>query len=149
MPSRKRNPVGAFMNRPKVAGVFLVLVALACAVGTVVAYGNAVALRDHGVRTVGEVVEVQDGRSNYVVVRFRDTEGAEVSAEVGNYRWDPKPRVGDRAELVFDPHNPAGNVADARTGPDFFSVWALGLGALLAVALAVPTWTGRLDWNKL
>ena len=45
--------------------------------------------------------------------------------------------------------DPAGSVADARTGPDFLSVRLLGLGAALAGALMVPTRTGRLDWNKL
>jgi hypothetical protein len=67
---------------------------------------HAVALRDRGVTTVGEVVDIHGGRSKYVVVRFRNTTGAEVSAEVGNYSWEPKPRVGDHPELVFDPGDP-------------------------------------------
>jgi len=88
-------------------------------------------------------------RDNTVVVRFPDIRGNEVTAEVGNYRWEPKPRVGDRPELVYDPDNPSGNVADVRMGPDFLSVRAFTAGALVAAALAVPTWTGRLDRNKL
>lgn len=58
-------------------------------------------------------------------------------------------KVGDRPHLIFYPADPPGNVADERTGPDFFTVWALVLGALVAMVLAVPTWSGRLDWNKL
>jgi hypothetical protein len=78
-------------------------VALGCIVGAGVAYMHAVALRDHGVTTVGEVVDINGGRSKYVVVRFRNTTGADESTEVGNYSWEPKPRVGDHPELVFDP----------------------------------------------
>jgi hypothetical protein len=146
---KKRKPIAALVNSPKVVSVVLAVVALGCIVGAGVAYMHAVALRDHGVTTVGEVVDIHGGRSKYVVVRFRNTTGAEVSAEVGNYSWEPKPHVGDHPELVFDPGDPAGNVADARTGPDFLSVWLWGLGAELAGALMVPTRTGRLDWSKL
>jgi Protein of unknown function (DUF3592) len=149
VPPKKRKPIAALVNSPKMVSVVLAVVALGCIVGAGVAYMDAVALRDHGVTTVGEVVDIHGGRSKYVVVRFRNTTGAEVSAEVGNYSWEPKPRVGDHPELVFDPGDPAGNVADARTGPDFLSVWLWGLGAALAGALMVPTRTGRLDWNKL
>jgi hypothetical protein len=149
VPPKKRKPIAALVNSPMVVSVVLAVVALGCIAGAGVAYMHAVALRDHGVTTVGEVVDIHGGRSKYVVVRFRNTTGAEVSAEVGNYSWEPKPRVGDHPELVFDPGDPAGNVADARTGPDFLSVWLCGLGAALAGALMVPTRTGRLDWHKL
>lgn len=72
-----------------------------------------------------------------------------MTAEVGNYRWDPKPKVGDQPALLYDPGDPSGNVADVRRGPDFFSVWALIVGGLLAAGLVWPTWTGRLGWDKL
>lgn len=138
------------MNSPKVTAWFLVVVALGCALGAVVAYGAATTLRDHGVRVQGEVVEVHtERRDDYVVVRFQDSHGEEVRAEVGNYIWSPTPQVGDRPQLVYDPEDPSGNVADVRAGPDFFSVWALVIGAGVAAALVAPTWTGRLDWNKL
>lgn len=150
MRSRKPNRFVAFVNSAKVVAGFLILVTLGCVLGTMVAYQNATALRDHGVRTVGELVDIHEGgRDSYVVVRFQDSQRAEVSADVGNYLWDPKPRVGDRPSLLFDPQDPEGNVADARMGPDFFSVWALAVGAVIAGALVVPTWTGRLDWDKL
>jgi hypothetical protein len=149
--SRKQpNRFAAFANSPKVAAWFVGLVAVACGVGAFAAYDAATSLRDHGQRVVGAVVEVNDGgRGNYVVVRFVDTNGQVVAAEVGNYRWDPKPKVGDQPEIVYDPEDPSGNVADVRMGPDFFSVWALGIGGLLAAGLVWPTWTGRLDWDKL
>jgi hypothetical protein len=119
-------------------------------VGAFVAYDAATSLRDRGQRVVGAVVEVHDGgRDSYVVVRFVDGNGRPVTAEVGNYRWDPKPKVGDQPEVLYDPGNPSGNVADVRMGPDFFSVWALIVGGLLAAGLVWPTWTGRLDWDNL
>lgn len=150
MPREKPNPFVAFVNSRKVVAGFLVLVMLGCGVGAVVAQRAAASLRDHGLRATGDVVEVHhERRDSYVVVRFHDAGGHEVTAEVGNYRWDPQPRVGDRPEVVYDPQDPSGNVADARMGPDFFSVWALLVGCLLSAALVVPTWTGRLDWDRL
>jgi hypothetical protein len=150
VPRKKTNRFVAFVNSRKVVAGFLVVVALACGVGAVLARSAATVLRDHGRVTTGEVVEVhQSRRDSYVVVRFEDAHGHEVRADVGNYRWDPEPQVGDRQDIVFDPDDPSGNVADVRLGPDFFSVWALVVGCLLAAALVVPTWTGRLDWDKL
>ena len=149
--SRKQpNRFAAFANSPKVVAWLLALVALACGVGAFVAYDAASSLRDHGQRVVGAVVAVHDGgRDDYVVARFVDSDGRTVTAEVGNFRWDPKPRVGDQPELLYDPVDPSGNVADVRMGPDFFSAWALIFGALLAAGLVWPTRTGRLDWDKL
>jgi hypothetical protein len=62
---------------------------------------------------------------------------------------DPHPNVGDRPAILYEPSDPAGNVADVRMGPGFFTVWALALGGLVAAALIWPTWTGRLDWDRL
>ena len=150
MPRKQPHRFAAFVNGPKVAAAFLILVTLGCAVGTVIAVHAATALRDHGQRVMGEVVEVHhERRDSHVVVTFPDAQGVQVRADVGNYRWDPTPRVGDRPQLVYDPENPSGNVADVRMGPDFFSAWALGMGGVLAAALVLPTWTGRLDWNAL
>lgn len=150
MPAKKPNRFTAFVNSPTVAALLLATTAVGCFFGAAVAYDSATALRDHGRRAAGLVVEVHaERRDNYVVVEFYDTVGKQVTAEVGNYRWDPVPQVGDRPELVYDPQDPSGNVADVRTGPDFPSVWAFAVGGLLATALAVPTATGRLDWNTL
>ena len=150
MPRKQPNRFAAFTNSPKVVAWALALAAVACGVGALVAHDAASSLRDHGQRVVGAVVDVHDGgRDSYVVARFVDGRGRTVTADVGNYRWDPKPRVGDRAELLYDPDDPSGNVADMRMGPDFFSVWALALGGLLAAGLVWPTWKGRLDWDKL
>jgi hypothetical protein len=150
VPRKKPNRFAAFMNSPRVAAALLVVAAVGCLAGVVLTYQSATALRDRGARVTGEVVEVHtERRDNYVVVRFPDAHGNVVTADVGNYQWDPAPQVGDRPHLIYDPADPAGNVADERTGPDFFTVWALVLGALVAMVLVVPTWSGRLDWNKL
>ncbi|MFC0627738.1 DUF3592 domain-containing protein [Kribbella deserti] len=146
MASNKRKPS---KGKRKFGGLLLALVAFGCVIGTVVAYRNAVALRNSGIRTVAEVIEVQGGRGGYVVVRFKDAAGTDVVAEMGNYRRSPKPKVGDRQEILYDPKNPADNTADVRNGPDFLAAWLFGVGGLLAGALSVPTWTGRLDWDKL
>ncbi|MGL5852403.1 MAG: DUF3592 domain-containing protein [Phycicoccus sp.] len=87
-------------------------------------------------------------KDSYVVIRFTGTDGQVVTADVGNYRWVPEPQVGDRPEIVYDPADPSGNVADARISPDFSAVWFLAIGAFLAAALAWPTWTGAVDWNR-
>lgn len=138
------------MNSPRIAAVFLTTVALVCVIGAVVAHDAATTLQDHGKRVTGEVLEVRSaGRSHAVVVRFNDAYGNAITAEVGNYVWDPAPRVGDHPTLLYDPKSPSGNVADVRAGPDFFSVWAFAVGGLVAAALAWPTWMGRLDWNSL
>jgi len=150
VPQNKPNRFAAFMNSPKVAAALLVVLAMGCLVGVVITYGSATALSDSGVRVTADVVEVHtEGRDDYVVVTFPDARGERVTAEVGNYKWQPTPQVGDRPVLVYDPEDPSGNVADARMGPDYFSVWACAIGGLVAVLLVVPTWTGRLDWNKL
>ena len=149
MPPEPPSRFAAFADSPKVAAGFLTAAALACTIGAVVAYQSAVALRDHGQRAIGSVLEVhEERRDDYLVLRFHDRTGREVTAEVGNYYWDPQPQVGDRTELVYDPEDPSGSVADVRTGPDFFSVGALALGAGLAGALVWPTWTSRLEWNN-
>ncbi len=99
-------------------------------------------------RTQAEVIDIHRARDSFVVVRFHDVQGDEVVAEVGNYRWDPEPRIGDVPEVVYDPENPVDNVADVRMGPDFAAPVFLGLGAALSAALVWPTFTGKLDWNK-
>lgn len=150
MSSTTSGRFAAFMNSSKVVSWLLVAVSFGCLFGGVVAYQNAVALRDHGARAIGSVIAVEDTRrDSYVVVRFTTNGGSEVTAEVGNYLWDPSPQVGDEANLLYDRNDPTGNVADVRMGPDFFSVWALLAGALLAGALVWPTRSGRLDWNRL
>jgi hypothetical protein len=138
------------MNSRKVSGTLLIAIAIACTLGAVVTYREATALRDHGVVVTGSVSRVHEEiRNNYVVVDFFDAHHDVVTAEVDNYLWDPSPHVGDRPRLIYDPRNPTGNVVDARLGPDFFATWASAGGAILAAALAAPTWSGRLDWNKL
>lgn len=144
------NAFATFMNSSKVASCLLVAAAVGCLFGCVVAYQHALALRDHGARAIGSIIAVEDSRrDSYVVVRFTTTGGSEVTAEVGNFLWDPSPQVGDEADLLYDRDDPTGNVADVRMGPDFFSAWALLAGGLLAGALVWPTWSGRLDWNRL
>lgn len=147
--SRTTNRFARWSNSSRVVGWFLVLAAVGCAFGTYYSLEQATALKDQGVRTQAEVIDVHRARDSYVVLRFHDAQGDEVVAEVGNYRWDPEPRIGDRPTIIYDPENPDGNVADARMGPDFLAPAFFGAGALIAGALVWPTFTGRLDWNTL
>ncbi|CAN7222315.1 DUF3592 domain-containing protein [Knoellia sp. LjRoot47] len=143
------NRFARWANSPRVAGWFLVVAAVGCGFGAWTTWHSATSLSDNGVRTTGEIIEVQDsGRDPYVVIRFRDTNGDDVEAEVGNYFFDPTPRVGDDAEVVYDPADPEGNVADVRMGPDFVAPIFFAVGGLLASALVRPTMTGRIDWDK-
>ena len=135
-------------NSPKVAAAFLLVVFLACAGGLVVSYQNATALRDHGIRTTAQVLEVHGGKNSYVLLSFEGA-GQQVTAEVGNFYWDPEPRVGDRPTVLYDPADPVNNVADVRLGPDFLTPWLVGIGGFVAGALVVPTFRGRIDWKSL
>lgn len=125
----------------------MVIACVGCAAGTWVSYAHATALRDHGVRTQATVLKVHDGKSSYVLLEFEAEDGRRVTAEVGNYYWDPHPRVGDRPVIVYDPDDPEFNVADVRTGPDFFTVWFLAGCTVVAGALIAPTFSGRIDWD--
>jgi hypothetical protein len=137
------------VNGRRFSTAFLAVLAVVCAAGTVLTYGAAVALRDHGERAVATVLEVHDtGRDNRVLLRFRTRAGREVTTEAGNYYWDPKPRPGDRQEVLYDPADPAGNIADVRTGPNVFAVWAFGLGTVASAVAAYLTWTRRIDWSR-
>jgi len=115
-------------------------------VGVLISYTNAVALRDHGVRTQAVVTEVHDGRDSSVTLQFTTRDGQTVTAEVGAHFWSPEPRVGDTPTIVYDPSDPAGLVADARIGPDFFAPWLFGAGGVVAITLFILTYTGRIDW---
>lgn len=134
-------------NSPRVAGWFLVVMAALCAAGAVEAHRMSAALRDRGVRTTATVFGVYPGKRSYVVLRFHTQDGREVEADVGDYRWDPEPRLGDEPEIIYDPADPEGNVVDVRVGVDFFDMWALIAGAVLAAGLAPPTFAGKIDWE--
>ncbi len=126
----------------------LAFCAVFCLGGVGVSYSAAVELRDHGIRTPAVVTAVQDGRSSYVTVRFTTPAGTTVTADVGNYDWQPEPRVGDQPAVVYDPDDPTGNVADIRMGPAFLTPWLLAAGAVAAGGAFLGTWTRRIDWAR-
>ncbi|WDZ82178.1 DUF3592 domain-containing protein [Micromonospora cathayae] len=127
--------------------------ALALAVGTTV-FGylgvesahHTYRLNHHGVPAGATVREVNaQAREAYVVVAFTTADGRQVRAEVTEYRWHPRPRVGDAARVVYDPAAPADIVRDARWGDDYLDAWfALGLAVALGVGggvFLVRTWS--------
>jgi len=121
---------------------------LFCAGGVAVSYCDAAALRDDGITTPAVVTAVHDGHDAYVTVRFTTAAGRTVSADVGNYDWQPEPRVGDEPTVVYDPDDPSANVADVRLGPDFLSPWLLGGGAVAAAAAFLGTYTRRIGGQR-
>src|SRR3954451_1100850 len=82
---------------------FLALWVVVCVLVALISHSDAVALRDHGVRTQAVVTEVHDGRDAYVTLEFTARDGQLISADVGNYRWSPRPRVGDEPTIIYDP----------------------------------------------
>lgn len=145
---RRRRSFKEWVNSPRVSGWISVTVAAGCLVVAVGSYEDATALRDHGIRTRATVIEVNGGKSPSVIVRFTTTAGQHVTAEVENYKFQPKPRLGDEPHVIYDPDDPDGNVSDVRMGPDFFTPWATGIGAVVAAIVAWATFTRRIDWSR-
>jgi hypothetical protein len=107
-------------------------------------------LRDHGLRARAVVVAVHDTKNDpHVTLRFTTQHGETVSADVGNYRWSPAPKVGDTPTVIYDPADPTGLVADARQGPDFFVVWLAVAGGGFSAAMWWLTFTGRINWREV
>lgn len=112
-------------------------------------YADAAALRDYGIRTVATVIEVHDSFKNpSVEVRFTTEEGDEVVATISDFQWDPKPRVGDEASVIYDPDAPDINIVDARVGPDFLFPWLAAVGAAVAGLYGLLLLTRRTGWRR-
>lgn len=107
-------------------GAVFGLLGAVCALFGASSYDKAGTLRDHGVRTTATVVFVTIAKNGRTVVT-----------------WDPYPKDGDQREIVYDPADPSGNVADVATGPSFGTAWLCGLGAAVAWLAAVAMVTGR------
>ena len=128
---------------------FLGVWILVCVLGVFITHSDAAALRDHGVHARAVVTAVHGGRDDYVTLQFMTRGGRPISADVGNYRWSPTPSVGDEPQIIYDPNDPSGNVADARQGPDFFVSWLLTGGGVIGLGLFVQTFRGRIDWRGI
>lgn len=137
-----------FTNSRRFALTLFGLGFVLCVVGAISQYEDAVTLRDHGVRAPAVVTAVHGGRDSYVTLEFTTATGEDVTADVGNYRWSPSPKVGDTPTVIYDPRDPSGLVADARQGPDFFVVWLIAAGGVFAAVMWWLTFTGRIDWRE-
>lgn len=94
-----------------------------------------------------EIVDVHDpgGRgTSWVVVEFATRSGERVRAEVEDWYWQPKPRVGDQGRVRYDPAEPESYVRDARWDPSVFDVLVPGGLAGLFLVGALLGWTRRL-----
>lgn len=148
--SPRQTRFGRWTSRPRVAGWFFAVAGAVCAVVAVVTYVDATTLRRRGVETTGFIVGYEDrARESYVTVEFETRDGRTVTADVGNFRWSPRPEVGSAARIIYDPEDPEGLVADARKGPDFFKAWGAGAGAVISAVLSRLTFTKRIDWNRM
>jgi len=96
-------------------------------------------LAERGVETTATVVDVssQLAKTPWVSLRFQLDDGQLVIAErVTNFYFDPFPRPGDTASIIYDPERPAAVIVDTRLGIDHGDVWfplVLG-GGFLAMA---------------
>ncbi|SOD74679.1 uncharacterized protein DUF3592 [Jatrophihabitans sp. GAS493] len=118
-------------------GVFVILLSLN-------ALDDAQALRDHGVRAEARIVAVHDGAkpsTSFVTLVFQGPKG-EVRADVGNFKFSPEPKVGQRPTVVYDPRDPAGNVADIRMGPEMALPLVGIIAGVVAVCVAVLAFFG-------
>lgn len=125
----------------------LVGIAALGVVSAVLHYQEVRALRDRGVTTEAVVTEVvREFRDSYVVMEFVAADGRRVSARA-SYDWSksPRPRVGDRRVVSYDPQDPEHRVVNGREVPEPIDKWFVGLTVGL-VAIAVLVLCGRLDW---
>jgi hypothetical protein len=135
-----------WIDHPKVAA--LILAAAAVITGLVALYNarEIAKLRDHGLFADGVVVEVHDGRWAEVVVGFETDDGQQVQAPVRDYRWDPPPRVGDAARVLYDPENAIDSARDTRVPLDTGGPWLLGGLSVALLGAGIAAWNGRLRW---
>lgn len=103
-------------------------------------------LKDHGVRTTGQVIDKSKGRNPSITVSFTTATGEEVTAETDEY---VKRKVGDSLPLIYDPGDPA-TFQDEKWGfgfaayslaisPILGGVAFIGLGIYIAF-VGVPGW---------
>lgn len=117
------------------------VVAALFAVLSLLSYMDAKALHDRGVRTEATIVEVKNPDENRSVdVRFTTAKGTEVIANISQFTWDPEPRVGTRAAVLYDPDSPD-NLVDARKGPDYLTPSWGAVTALVAGLCALLLFT--------
>jgi hypothetical protein len=103
-------------------------------------------LNKHGVRAQAVLLEV-DEHSDYVIVRYRTTEGRSIDATLYDYSWDPAPKVGDTPAVIYDPQAPETLVQDARLAGDFGSSWVAGglaVALLAGCGWLIKTWPASL-----
>lgn len=107
-------------------------------------------LHEHGVHTPATVVRVHAlGRDSYVTVEFTAADGQQITADVYDFYWRPRPRSGDEVTVVYDPQSPDTILRDARIGDDYgLPIFSLALAVGLAVGGSVMlrrTWPVWLD----
>jgi hypothetical protein len=134
------------VGRPRVAALLLLAAALALGTVALLGYWKLAGLRDGGAYADGVVTEVYGGQGADVVVVFETADGQAIRSDVHDYLWDPPPRVGDAARLLYDPRDPARSARDARVPLDLLDVRLKALGSVVLVGAGIAAWNGRLRW---
>jgi hypothetical protein len=122
---------GYWLRHPAFALVACALTTLALAAGAAVSAYDTNRLNTYGVRASATVLEVHAGSSSSVRARFTTADGRTIVTEIHDYYWDPVPREGDAATVVYDPDDPANVVRDVRVGDGYLGAWLWGGLALL------------------
>lgn len=98
-------------------------------------------LAERGLGATATVVDVssQFSKTPWVSLRFQLADGRSVTAgRVTNFYFDPFPRPGDTASILYDPEQPTTVVVDTRLGIDSGDAWfPFILGGVLLGSAAI------------
>jgi hypothetical protein len=122
---------GYWLRHPAFALAACSLTTLVLATVAAVSAYETNRLNTHGVRASATVLEVHGGSSSSVRARFTTADGRTIVTEIHDYYWDPVPRKGDTATVVYDPDDPPNVVRDVRMGDGYLDAWVPGGLALL------------------
>ena len=141
-PARDGGEVGYWLRHPAFSLVCCALAAGFFALGAAGTADETRRLTEHGIQVQAVLLEV-DKHSDYVVARYRTTEGRSIDVTLYDYFWDPAPKVGDTPTVIYDPRAPETLVQDARLAGDYGLSWVAGglaVALLAGCGWLIKTW---------
>ncbi|MFF3866436.1 DUF3592 domain-containing protein [Micromonospora sp. NPDC001898] len=135
MPNRLRSRwlPGYWLRHPLLSLVVLLLGSVAFLLLGIDSAYRTHRLNTYGVRASATVLEVHGlQRDSYVVAAFTTADGHHHVTQITDYYWNPRPRVGDAATVLYDPASPDAIVRDVRIGDDYLTAW-VGVGLVVAL----------------
>ncbi|WP_433349131.1 DUF3592 domain-containing protein [Micromonospora sp. CA-111912] len=152
MPNRLRSRwlPGYWLRHPLLSLVVLLFAAVGLLLLGIDSAYRTHRLNTYGVHAAATVLEVHGlGQNSYVVASFTTADGHHVVTQITDYYWNPRPRVGDAATVLYDPASPDAIVRDVRIGDDHLTAWVgFGLGAALGSGGAVFLWRTWSMWRE-